>query len=143
MCTCTRSTRLAKLREDRASSAPILLSGSNRAQSTHVLVQAKDVEVKLYKLLLYEKGGHFAFHQDTEKFDGMFATLIVQLPCSFTGGDYVIRNQGKETRFQLSKNCGSALKYVAHFADCEHSVEAVTSGHRLALVYALCAPKVC
>ena len=45
------------------------------------------VDLKLYKLLLYEPGGHFKPHQDTEKHQGMFGTLIVQLPSEFTGGD--------------------------------------------------------
>ena len=34
---------------------------------------------ELYKLLLYKTGGHFKAHRDTEKAEGMFGTLIVQL----------------------------------------------------------------
>ncbi|EFJ09623.1 hypothetical protein SELMODRAFT_427913 [Selaginella moellendorffii] len=41
---------------------------------------ALELDVKLYKLLLYEAGGHFKFHRDMEKEDGMFATMILQLP---------------------------------------------------------------
>lgn len=33
-----------------------------------------------YKLLMYEPGGHFVKHQDTEKEDGMIATLVLQVP---------------------------------------------------------------
>ena len=35
------------------------------------------VKTELFKLLIYREGGHFKFHQDTEKTLGMFATLIV------------------------------------------------------------------
>ena len=35
------------------------------------------VSAKLYKLLVYETGGLFRPHRDTEKVDGMFGTLVV------------------------------------------------------------------
>jgi hypothetical protein len=35
------------------------------------------LEPHLYKLLLYEPGGHFKVHRDTEKEPGMFATMIL------------------------------------------------------------------
>ena len=38
------------------------------------------VSAKLYKLLVYETGGLFRPHRDTEKADGMFGTLVVVLP---------------------------------------------------------------
>lgn len=55
------------------------------------------VEARLYKLLLYEQGGHFAAHQDTEKERGMVGTLVVQLPCAggHTGGSLRIRHKDR------------------------------------------------
>ena len=38
------------------------------------------VEARLYKLVLYEEGGFFKSHKDTEKEPGMFGSLVVQLP---------------------------------------------------------------
>ena len=38
------------------------------------------VEAELYKLLLYQEGDYFAPHRDTEKTDGMFATMTILLP---------------------------------------------------------------
>ena len=38
------------------------------------------VTAELYKLLLYEPGGFFKKHRDTEKAEGMFGTLVIQLP---------------------------------------------------------------
>ncbi|MCO5598216.1 hypothetical protein L7F22_052308 [Adiantum nelumboides] len=37
------------------------------------------LDAKPYKLLLYEAGGYFAFHQNTEREFGMFGTLIIQI----------------------------------------------------------------
>lgn len=48
--------------------------------------QRVNVKANLYKMLLYESGGHFRTHRDTEKEPGMFGTLILQLPAKFSGG---------------------------------------------------------
>ena len=99
------------------------------------------VEARLYKLLLYQKGGHFDFHRDTEKERGMFATLVVQLPSDFSGGEFVVRHGGVEKTYTLGSDdssCSQMSHFVAHYADCEHAVREVTGGHRLALVYSLC-----
>lgn len=95
-----------------------------------------------YKLLIYEPGGHFKLHQDTEKEPGMFATLIVQLPSAFQGGALVVHNQGRVNRHEFAEGSEFCVKYAAHYADCEHALEEVTSGHRLAVVYSLCLPLV-
>lgn len=45
---------------------------------------AADVAARLHKLLLYEKGGHFSPHRDSEgKAPGQFATLVICLPSNF------------------------------------------------------------
>ena len=53
------------------------------------------VDLELYKLVYYEKDGHFLSHRDTEKAPGMFATLVVQLPAGHYGGALVIRHKGE------------------------------------------------
>ncbi|KAF1778388.1 hypothetical protein GQ600_10321 [Phytophthora cactorum] len=78
------------------------------------------MQCKPYKMLLYGEGGHFVKHQDTEKEDGMVATLVVQLPSLHEGGDLAVYGGGK--------------------ADAEHALEKVTKGYRLVLVYSLCLP---
>lgn len=52
------------------------------------------IEARLYKLLLYKTGGHFAAHRDTEKERGMFGTLLVQLPSVYSGGTLILRHGG-------------------------------------------------
>jgi hypothetical protein len=59
---------------------------------------------RLYKLLLYESGGHFAAHRDSEKAAGMFATLIVQLPCDYAGGALVLRHCGRTHTIDMVGN---------------------------------------
>ena len=98
-----------------------------------------EVRAELYKLLLYKTGGHFKPHRDTEKAEGMFGTLIVQLPSEFTGGHLVVGHSGKNEVIEMAQ-CGSDCNclYAAFYSDCEHQLKEVTSGHRLALVYSLC-----
>ena len=98
------------------------------------------VQAKLYKLLLYQAGGFFDTHCDTEKKRGMFATLVVQLPSVFEGGEFVVRHGGLDRTYTLGTKdqlCAQVCHFVEHYADCEHAVRKVTSGYRLALVYSL------
>ncbi|KAG2765793.1 hypothetical protein PC129_g16872 [Phytophthora cactorum] len=106
----------------------------------------KDIPLQcvLYKLLVYGEGGHFVKHQDTEKQDGMIATLVVQPPSLHEGGDLVVYRDGEEKhRHDFGKAAGTATyltHYAVHYADAEHAVEKVTKGYRLALVYSVCLP---
>ena len=56
---------------------------------------------ELYKILLYEKGGHFKTHQDTEKESGMFGTMVVQFPSQYSGGAIAVRHAGVEREFDM------------------------------------------
>ncbi|ETL82615.1 hypothetical protein L917_17253 [Phytophthora nicotianae] len=106
----------------------------------------KDIPLKclLYKLLVYGEGGHFVKHQDTEKEDGMIATLVVQPPSMHQGGDLVVyRDAEVKYRHDFGKADNSAAyqpHYAVHYADAEHALEKVTKGYRLALVYSICLP---
>eukprot|EP00803_Ostreobium_quekettii_P000681 evm.model.scf_314EXC.6 EVM.evm.TU.scf_314EXC.6 scf_314EXC:28582-31329(-) len=95
------------------------------------------MEARLYKLLLYEAGGHFKPHRDTEKEEGMFGTLIVQLQAGHEGGALVVTHKGESKTFAFADGSEEGVFYAAFFADCEHKLEKVTSGHRLCLVYNL------
>lgn len=44
------------------------------------------LKAHLHNLLVYEPGQFFRPHQDSEKLDGMVATLVVVLPSSYRGG---------------------------------------------------------
>ena len=93
------------------------------------------LSAQLYKLLVYERGGFFAEHRDTEKVDGMIATLVVALPTAGTGGDLVIRHLDREATVNLQVDEPDELSYAAFYADCVHQTKPVESGHRVSLVF--------
>ncbi|CAL4248109.1 unnamed protein product, partial [Meganyctiphanes norvegica] len=95
------------------------------------------VIAELYKLVYYEKGGHFVARRDTEKAPGMFATLVVQLPADHTGGALIVRHKDQTKVFDFEDDSINTYFFAAFFADCEHELREVTSGHRLVLLYNL------
>ena len=95
------------------------------------------VNAELYKFLIYEEGGFFAPHRDTEKTDGMVATLVISLPVAGNGGELVIRHRRQESIVEMRSNDPSELAFAAFYADCEHEIRPVTEGHRACLVYNL------
>src|SRR5262249_31123390 len=99
---------------------------------------AEQVEARLYKLLVYEKGGFFLPHRDSEKHDGMVASMIVVLANPFAGGALVVRHGAAKQTLPFEQAAhGQAPCYAAFYADCEHEVERVTHGVRLCLAYNL------
>ena len=96
------------------------------------------LEARLYKLLIYERGGFFAAHRDTEKAPGMIATLTVSLPVAGEGGELIVRHRGGEVAVDMNVEEPSGFAFVAFYADCRHEVRPITAGHRLALVFNLC-----
>ncbi len=96
------------------------------------------IEARLYKLLIYERGGFFSPHRDTEKAPGMVATLTISLPVAGKGGELIVRHGGRETTIDMNVEEPSELAFAAFYADCPHEVRPVTSGHRVALVFNLC-----
>jgi hypothetical protein len=95
------------------------------------------VTAELYKLLVYDRGGFFLAHRDTEKTDGMFGTLVLTLPSMYRGGALRIRHAGREVTVDTNAADPSELSYVAFYADCEHEALPVREGNRVCLVYNL------
>ncbi|TMW62128.1 hypothetical protein Poli38472_009621 [Pythium oligandrum] len=100
------------------------------------------VHAKLYKLLIYETGGKFERHQDSEKEKGMFGTLVIMLPSKFHGGELVVHppgNEGKPYEWRSASMYPGTkeLDYAAFYANCEHEVKPVTRGYRVCLTYNL------
>lgn len=101
---------------------------------------AGSLEAVLYKLLIYEPDGFFAAHRDTEKADGMVATLTVSLPAAGagSGGGLLVRHGERETLVDMAVSEPSELAYAAFYANCLHETEPVRDGYRLSLVFNLC-----
>ena len=95
------------------------------------------IQAELYKLLVYDPGGFFLAHRDSEKAPGMFGTLLLQLPSPHSGGELRIRHGSREARIDLSATDCSEFGFAAFYADCEHEVRPVESGHRVCLVFNL------
>lgn len=95
------------------------------------------ISAELYKLLVYDTGGFFLAHRDTEKARGMFGTLILVLPSAHRGGELVVRHSGREVTLDLESAEVSEIRFAAFYADCEHEVRPITEGNRVALVYNL------
>ena len=101
----------------------------------------RKVEVKLYKLAVYEPGGHFDWHMDSTHSDTHNATLLVALNTFWKGGDLVLRRNDIETHIDLQPELRAAhwkkpiLQAVAFYTDTEHRVEPVTEGVRIVLQY--------
>jgi hypothetical protein len=71
-------------------------------------------------------------------------TVVVTLPSSHCGGKFSIHHQGEVVEFfgagnnQLPSHANSNdLRWCAFHADCNHELERVTKGYRIALVYNL------
>jgi hypothetical protein len=97
---------------------------------------ADGLEARLYKLLVYERGGFFKPHRDSEKDARMVASLIVALPNRFEGGALCVRHgdDSRKVKFEEAAKKESPC-YAAFYADCQHEVERVSAGVRLCLAY--------
>lgn len=73
----------------------------------------------------------------TEKAPGMFATLVIALPSEHTGGDVVVQVGNEKQILRTQGLCDFGYSYLAWYADVNHSVSKVESGHRLVLTYNL------
>ncbi|MEO8496885.1 MAG: 2OG-Fe(II) oxygenase, partial [Planctomycetota bacterium] len=90
----------------------------------------------LYKLLVYEEGSFFLPHRDGEKLDRMVATLVIGLPAMHEGGELIVSHEGHSHEIVFGGAAsGHELSYAAFYADCQHEIRPIRSGHRLCLTY--------
>ncbi|KAL4245987.1 hypothetical protein ABKN59_009134 [Abortiporus biennis] len=106
-------------------------------QSLGVSLIASTPRCELYKLLLYETGSHFLPHVDTEKVNGMFATIIVVLPSEFTGGQAHLSHGFISEIYDCSPKSSYQTSVMAWYTDVMHEIKPIQSGYRLALSYNL------
>ena len=95
-----------------------------------------ELSAELHSMLIYGPGQFFRRHRDSEKSDGMIATLVVTLPSTFTGGELVVEHHGEQV---IDHGSPDELGLVAFYTDCEHEVLPVTRGSRISLTYNLVA----
>ena len=93
------------------------------------------VQLRLYKLLVYEKGSFFLPHRDTQKNENHFGTVVLSLPVKHKGGELFVRHNGQERCYNLDPGQLTAkCPWAAFYTDVEHEVKEITSGHRITLV---------
>ncbi len=116
----------------------LAIADATRTVAGALGLSADQLEARLYKLLVYEKGGFFLPHRDSEKHDRMVASMIVVLPNPFEGGRLIVRHGAVEQKLTFKEAAaGKEARFAAFYADCEHEVERVTHGVRIALAYNL------
>ncbi len=101
------------------------------------LAENAKLSAQLHNLLIYESGQFFQPHQDSEKAEGMVATLVIILPSAHKGGALYIDHAGEKKSIQTSRAALDKLTCVAFYADCHHEVKPLTEGYRVALTYNL------
>jgi hypothetical protein len=92
------------------------------------------IQGKFSKLILCEGGGHCLSHAGAED-EAVFATMVIQLPSLFVGGDLTLSNGGETKTFELSQDCTKQFKCLAFYSDCELSPDPIASGIHLCLVF--------
>ncbi|KZT24052.1 hypothetical protein NEOLEDRAFT_1095043 [Neolentinus lepideus HHB14362 ss-1] len=101
----------------------------------------RSIKAELYKLNIYGPGSFFKAHKDTPRAENMFGSLVVVYPTPHEGGALILRHRGKKWEFDSGKILAMQneprLSYIAFYADVEHEVTTVTSGHRITLTYNL------
>jgi hypothetical protein len=114
------------------------IADATRTITNSLGLPADRLEARLYKLLVYEMGGFFRPHRDSEKHDRMVASLVVVLPNPFEGGRLTVRHGTVEEKVAFEEAAaGKTACFCAFYADCEHEVARVTHGIRIALTYNL------
>ena len=124
----------SKVRIDRRRWDKTLIPMLDRLRADLGLPPEVKLRAELHSMLVYAQGQFFVRHQDSEKGDGMIASLVVTLPSRFTGGALVVGEAGAATTYRGSKR---SLSFVAFYADCPHEVKPVRSGYRVVLTYNL------
>ena len=122
----------------------VRLSGSSWEEMRDVLLEAvaqqmgladAKFEMEPLKLLIYEPGGHFDWHADTEKSSAMVASATLVLPGDYEGGALVVEHKGE--RLEFAAGGTPQWRWAAWYADCRHRLEPVTKGVRVAITFGI------
>ncbi|KAJ3055670.1 hypothetical protein HK097_009788 [Rhizophlyctis rosea] len=101
--------------------------------------EGKVLVPKLYKLQMYEVGGHFKRHRDTVHSTNHYGTLIVGLPTNegYEGGEFVLYPPDREPVTIDLQVDHWQRRYAVFLTDLEHEVNEVTEGVRVVLQFDL------
>lgn len=108
------------------------IDNSRLAHTVSALLPKHEITCKLHKLAIYQPGGHFLKHRDTNHASNHLASLIVCLPVPFSGGSLEVETSEGIKSINLNTE---NVTYAAFFTDCLHEVKPVESGTRMCLQY--------
>ena len=86
------------------------------------------LNIRVLNLLKYDVGDHFIYHYDTNRWRKHTICIGIK-PQDYTGGELVLRQNGKEHPFKL--NTGEGIIFDSSI---EHKVNKVTSGVRYSII---------
>ncbi len=101
------------------------------------LPENSSLKAFLHSMLIYTPGQFFKKHQDTEKLEGMVATLTVVLPSTHIGGDLILEHNNHKHCFSSENVDEQKIQCLSFYADCQHKVKKVTQGYRIAMTFNL------
>ncbi|CAF9908337.1 hypothetical protein IMSHALPRED_006643 [Imshaugia aleurites] len=110
---------------------------SKSVEQLGVLGGESSVRADLHKLVLYEAGGLPSTEHDSYAVSGRVGTLVIILPSEHEGGEAVVRLENQKRTLSINEAREFSYSYMAWYADADYSVEPVSSGYRLVLMYNL------
>jgi hypothetical protein len=101
------------------------------------LYSDEHLEARLTDVLLYEAGGFFKPHKDTPRAETMVGTLVVEVGAPHAGGGLRLSAGREELVLRGQSEAFHSVRWAAFHGDIDHEVEAVRTGERVTLAYAL------
>ncbi|KAF7789415.1 hypothetical protein EIP86_000359 [Pleurotus ostreatoroseus] len=96
---------------------------------------ASQPRCELYKFTLCGTGSQYLPHVDTEKKNGIFATIVIVLPSKFTGGSVHVSHGDTSAIYDCGSISDCHTSITACYTDVMREIRPITSGYRLALFY--------
>lgn len=87
------------------------------------------IEAKLHKLLLSEKGEMFEELPDLEEEPGMFGTLAICLPSKHEGGEVHLTHRGQTKILETAGSSKFTSTYLCWYSDIKLEATEVTTGY--------------
>ena len=95
-----------------------------------------EIEITLYKLIIYEKGVGYDWKQESSKSNGKFGSLIIHLPSYYKGGELLIKHERTQINtIYNQQEREDEFFYSAFYSDCYQKLNPITKGHKFTLLF--------
>lgn len=101
--------------------------------------QNYNISAEFRGIFIIEEGGEMeeTIHAYQTGMNGRFASLYIQLPSIFSGGEDAITYGSIYRSFQPSLSSKNTIYATAMYSECNYTVQPITSGWRLLMSYSL------